>query len=84
MDEWGEGKVTPFGMRADLVVVVVQKKVGVLWPEKKRKARSGREGENDDENEGGGGRGINAAAAVVNNSVDSSCDRFVQIHFDLW
>ncbi len=43
-----------------------------------------REGENDDEDEGGGGRGINAAAAVVNNSVDSSCDRFVQIHFDLW
>lgn len=42
MDEWGEGEVTPFGMRAD-VVVVVQKKVGVLWPEKKRKARSERE-----------------------------------------
>ena len=41
MDEWGEGKVTPFGMRADLVVVVVQKKVGVLWPEKSEKQGQG-------------------------------------------
>ena len=33
-------KVTPFGMKAD-VVVVVQKKVGVLWPEKSEKQGQG-------------------------------------------